>query len=107
MSLLKRTAPILLAAAALLAPAAADAAVRVLLGSRNGSVRFRASASACGHKLNSPRRYSFAAGGGSIELRDSDGKRITGCGGEGKAGGGVLIDGFGRFRGQLVAHADG
>ena len=156
MSLLKRTAPILLAAAALLAPAAADAAwkvhgrgfghgvglsqygaygyaqhgrsyreilghyyshtkvgkgaggtVRVLLGSRNGSVRFRGSGSACGHKLNSRRRYSFAAGGGSIELRDSDGKRITGCGGEGKAGGGVLIDGFGRFRGQLVAHADG
>src|SRR5215213_3969327 len=156
MNLLKRTAPILLAAAALLAPAAADAAwkvhgrgfghgvglsqygaygyaqhgrsyreildhyyshtkvgkgaggtVRVLLGSRNGSVRFRGSGSACGHKLNSRRRYSFAAGGGSIELRDSDGKRITGCGGEGKAGGGVLIDGFGRFRGQLVAHADG
>jgi stage II sporulation protein D len=156
MSFLKRTAPIALAAAALLAPAAADAAwkvdgrgfghgvglsqygaygyaehgrsyreilhhyyvgtrlgrgaggtVRVLLGSRNGSVGFRGSGAACGHRLNQRRRYSFAAGGGSVELRDSDGKRITGCGGEGKAGGGVLIDGFGRFRGELVAHANG
>ncbi len=83
------------------------ARVRVLLGSRDDSVTFRGAAKACGRKLSPRRRYSFVSRSGDVSLRNAEGHRIAGCGGEGQASGGVAIGGFGRYRGSLVAHPDG
>ncbi len=40
-------------------------------------------------------------------LRKQGGRRVAGCGAEGKASTGVKIEGFGRYRGSLVARATG
>ncbi len=80
--------------------------VRVLLGSGEGSVGFTGAGRACGRKLAPGRRYAFEADGGGVVLRDG-GKRLASCGREGKAGAGITVGGFGRYRGSLVARNDG
>ncbi len=79
--------------------------VRVLLGSGGGSVGFTGASRACGEGIDPDRDYSFAAEGGGVVLRGGGGK-IKGCGNEGKAGSSLRIDGFGRYRGSLVARND-
>ncbi len=81
--------------------------IRVLLGSGEGSVGFSGANRACGKGLRPGRDYSFGIEGGAVVLRDGGGRRVAGCGQEGKASSGVAIKGFGRYRGSLVAHAAG
>ncbi|MQA74579.1 MAG: SpoIID/LytB domain-containing protein [Solirubrobacterales bacterium] len=84
------------------------AKVRVLLGSGAGSVGFSGATRACGERLAKGRGYSFAANGRGVVLRSRDGRRLRGCGPEGEAAGHtVRIAGYGRYRGGLVARADG
>jgi stage II sporulation protein D len=80
--------------------------VRVLLGSGGSSVGFRGASRACGQKLDPSGHYDFVASGGGVSLEGAHGK-IAGCGPEGVASAGIEISGFGRYRGSLVAHADG
>jgi stage II sporulation protein D len=80
--------------------------VRVLLGSGGSSVDFRGASRACGQKVDPGSRYEFVASGGGVSLQGAQGK-VTGCGPEGVASAGIEISGFGRYRGALVAHADG
>ena len=82
--------------------------VRVLLGSGQGSVGFSRARNACGKRLDTGRDYVLTASGGGVEL-SAKGKRLASCGTEGVASGpgGIDIEGFGRFRGSLVARADG
>jgi stage II sporulation protein D len=81
--------------------------VRVLLGTASSGVGFSGAARACGKRLNPSRTYELAGGAGGVELRRG-GRRVAGCGKEGKASGRVVrIDGFGSYRGSLVARADG
>jgi stage II sporulation protein D len=80
--------------------------VRVLLGSGGSSVGFRGASRACGEKLDPTGRYEFVASGGGVSLQGAHGK-LAGCGPEGVASAGIEISGFGRYRGSLVAHADG
>jgi stage II sporulation protein D len=79
--------------------------VRVLLGSGGGSVGFSGAGRACGRRLESGRRYTLEADGGGVVLR-AGGRRLERCGKEGKAGSGLRIGGFGRYRGALVARND-
>jgi stage II sporulation protein D len=79
--------------------------VRVLLGSGGGSVGFSGAERACGRRLEPGRRYTLSADGGGVVLRAGD-RRLERCGSEGKAGGGLRIGGFGRYRGALVARND-
>jgi stage II sporulation protein D len=81
--------------------------IRVLLGSGSDSVRFVGARKACGRKLNADRGYSLVLTGGDVSLRNDEGRKLRGCGLEGAARGrGPLrIEGFGRYRGSLVAHA--
>jgi stage II sporulation protein D len=81
--------------------------VRVLLGSGGGSVGFTGADRACGRKLKPKRRYELSADGGGVVLRGKGGDRLSRCGREGKAAGGVRIGGFGRYRGALVARNNG
>ena len=81
--------------------------VRVLLGSGRGSVGFSGARRACGKPIRPGRRYSFAAEARRVVLRDRAGDRITACGPLGKAGAGVRIGGFGRYRGSVVARNAG
>jgi stage II sporulation protein D len=78
--------------------------VRVLLGSSGRSIAFSGARRACGKRIRRGRRYSF---GGGVVLRDRDGARIKACGGLGKAGAGLRIGGFGRYRGSLLARNAG
>ena len=79
----------------------------MLLGSGRGSVGFSGARRACGKRIRPGRRYSLAAEAGRVVLRDRAGDRITACGPLGKAGAGVRIGGFGRYRGSLVARNAG
>lgn len=82
--------------------------IRVLLGSGSGSVKFSGAGKACGTKLNRDKRYVFVSTGGGVSLRKVGGGRLGGCGREGKAAGRtVKIGGHGKYRGALVARADG
>lgn len=81
--------------------------VRVLLGSGEGSVSFRGAGRGCGKRLDPGARYSFAVESGRVVLRKAAGGRVSACGEEGKASSGVKIDGFGRYRGAVVARATG
>jgi stage II sporulation protein D len=81
--------------------------VRVLLDSGEGSISFSKAGRACGKKLNPDHAYSFSADGGGVELRKDGGKRIKGCGNEGKAGSTLRIGSHGIYRGKLVARNDG
>ena len=81
--------------------------VRVLLGSGGTSVGFRGASRACGEKLNSHRSYQFVVSSRGVALAASSGNKLTGCGDEAFASAGLEISGFGRYRGNLVAHADG
>ena len=81
--------------------------VRVLLGSGEATIAFSGAGRACGRKLRSGGRYSFEADGGGVVLRDPGGDRIDACGTEGKAGEGLRIGRFGRYRGSLVARNEG
>lgn len=81
--------------------------VRVLLGSGEGEVAFSGARRACGHRLRPARRYAFGIEAGKVALRRPGHGRIAGCGGEGRAGSGIEIDGLGRYRGSLVARATG
>ena len=81
--------------------------IRVLLGTGGGSVGFNGAGRACGKSLKSDRDYSFEADGGGVVLRDGDGDKLKACGTEGKAGSGLRIAGFGRYRGTLVARNEG
>jgi stage II sporulation protein D len=80
--------------------------VRVLLGSDASAVRFSGADRACGRRIDPGRRYAFVLSGGGVRLEGSRGK-VTGCGTEAVASAGVSIVGFGRYRGSLVARADG
>lgn len=80
--------------------------VRVLLGSAD-SVDFSGAARACGKELDKRSKYTFGVAGGGVELRDSHGDKLAACGGEGAAGSGLDIDGYGDYRGSLVAREDG
>ncbi len=79
--------------------------VRVLLGSGGGSVAFSGAEHACGRRIEPNRRYTMAAGGGGVVLRAGD-RRLKRCGKEGRAGSGLRIGGFGRYRGAVVARND-
>jgi stage II sporulation protein D len=81
--------------------------IRILLGSGAASVGFRGASRACGERLNSRRRYRFIASSAGVALEGASGDKLTGCGDEGVASSGLEISGFGRYRGNLVAHADG
>ncbi|MGH2951961.1 MAG: SpoIID/LytB domain-containing protein [Solirubrobacterales bacterium] len=87
---------------------AANERVRILLGSGQGSVGFSGARSACGERIDPGRDYVLTYAAGRVEL-NRGGERLAACGGEGaaKGRGGVDIEGFGRYRGSLVAHADG
>jgi stage II sporulation protein D len=86
---------------------AKERSVRILLGSRSGAVGFSGAKRACGRRISPGKRYELAPAGSGIELRRGS-KRVTGCGDEGRASGGaVRIDGFGAYRGSLVARASG
>jgi stage II sporulation protein D len=85
----------------------ADGKIRVLLGSGSSSVGFRGASRACGEKLNSHRHYQFVVSSAGVALEGSSGNKLTGCGDEGVASAGLEISRFGRYRGNLVAHADG
>ena len=78
----------------------------MLLGSGGGSVAFSGAEHACGRRIEPNRRYTMAAGGGGVVLRAGD-RRLERCGNEGRAGSGLRIGGFGRYRGAVVARNDG
>jgi len=80
--------------------------IRVLLG-ESGSVGFSGAGKACGESLSKRSKYTFVAAGGGVDLRDSHGKKVTGCGDEGVASEGIKIAGYGSYRGRLVAHENG
>jgi stage II sporulation protein D len=82
--------------------------VRVLLGSQD-SVGFRGADEACGRDLNPSKEYSFELSGSKASLLAPNGSQLRSCGKEGKAKGGgtINIEGFGRYRGDLVASVDG
>jgi stage II sporulation protein D len=82
--------------------------VRVLLGSQS-NVGFSRARDACGRALNPDKRYSFALSGSRTTLLGANGSKLGSCGKEGRAKGArtISIDGFGRYRGDLVASADG
>jgi stage II sporulation protein D len=79
--------------------------VRVLIASGLGSVPFTGADKACGENLDEDKEYSFRLDGGNVELRNSNGNRISGCGDEGSAEGGksVTYSGVGAYRGELHA----
>ncbi|MDX6582661.1 MAG: hypothetical protein QOI10_1845 [Solirubrobacterales bacterium] len=81
--------------------------VRVLLGSGEGAVGFTGAGNGCGKHLDPRAGYSFEVDSGDVVLRKQGGHRVATCGAEGKASTGVKIDGFGRYRGSLVARATG
>jgi stage II sporulation protein D len=81
--------------------------VRVLLGSGQGSVGFTGAGKACHKRIHEDGHYSFGVESGKVVLRKQGGHKVANCGGEGKASSGVRIEGFGRYRGSLVAHATG
>jgi stage II sporulation protein D len=85
----------------------AEGKVRVLLGAGEGAVGFSGARTACGERLRQARDYSFDVAAGGVVLRDGGGGRLARCGAEGKASAGVTVDGFGSFRGSLVARATG
>jgi stage II sporulation protein D len=81
--------------------------VRVLLGSGQGTVGFAGAGMACGKRIHPDDHYRFGVERGDVVLRKQNGHRVAGCGVEGKASSGLRIEGFGRYRGSLVAHATG
>ncbi len=83
--------------------------VRVLLGTA-GSVAFSGARRACGRDLKPSRTYRAELGGGSVRLETQGGHRLEGCGETLDARGtkGPLeLGGFGSYRGDLLAAADG
>jgi stage II sporulation protein D len=82
--------------------------VRVLLGTQ-GSVGFTNAESACGRDVNPSKDYSFALSGSSVSLLGPNDSKLRSCGNEGRAKGGrtISITGSGRYRGDLVARANG
>jgi stage II sporulation protein D len=76
-----------------------------LLG-ESGSVGFSGAGKACGKHIKKRSKFTFVAAGGGVELRDSRGRKVAACGGEGKASDGIKIAGYGSYRGSLVAHED-
>ena len=81
--------------------------VRVLLGSGSERVGFSGATRACGKRIKPTERYDFVADGRAVELR-SGARRIAGCGDEGRASDRVIrIEGFGTYRGSLVARPSG
>jgi stage II sporulation protein D len=81
--------------------------VRVLLGSGQGTVGFTGAGKACGRGLDQRGDYTFGVESGDVVLRKQGGGRVASCGAEGKASSGIEVDGFGRYRGSLVARATG
>lgn len=81
--------------------------VRVLLSTRS-QVGFTRARRACGGRANPQRNYSFA-GSRRVALLNARGKRLRRCGRQARARGpgGVRIFGHGRYRGALVARAEG
>ena len=84
-----------------------DGNVRVLLGSGQGAVGFSGAGKACGKRIHSGQHYTFGVESGDVLLRKRGGHKVANCGGEGKASSGLRIEGFGRYRGSLVARATG
>lgn len=84
-------------------------AVRVLLGTRDGSVAFTRGKRACGTDLKPSRTYVASRRGGNVRLQTAGGRKLSGCGAKlvAKGAGPISIDGEGRFRGDLVAQVDG
>ncbi len=81
--------------------------VRVLLGSGQGAVGFSGAGRACGKRVHSADHYTLGVESGDVVLRKQGGHKVANCGAEGKASSGVRIEGFGRYRGALVARATG
>jgi stage II sporulation protein D len=81
--------------------------VRVLLGSGQGSIGFSGAGKACHERIHADDRYSFGVESGTVVLRKRNGHKVARCGDEGRASSGIRIEGFGRYRGSLVAHATG
>jgi stage II sporulation protein D len=81
--------------------------VRVLLGSGQGSVGFAGAGKACHKRIHADDHYSFGVESGKVVLRKQNGHKVAGCGPEGRASSGIRVEGFGRYRGSLVAHATG
>jgi stage II sporulation protein D len=81
--------------------------VRVLLGSGQGTVGFTGATTGCGKRLDRGRDYTFGVESGNVVLRVAGGGRVGACGREGKASSGIKIEGFGHYRGSLVARATG
>ena len=81
--------------------------VRVLLGSGQGTIGFTGAGKACGKRLDRRAHYRFGVESGNVILREDGGRRVARCGAEGKASSGIKIEGFGRYRGSLVARATG
>jgi stage II sporulation protein D len=78
--------------------------VRVLLTTGLGSLPFTNAGRACGKDINPDRSYSFGIAGDRVELNRSSGRRITRCGAEGAASGGIVrFEGVGGYRGKLIA----
>jgi stage II sporulation protein D len=84
-----------------------DGNVRVLLGSGQGAVGFSGAGKACAKRIHSNERYTFGVERGTVVLRKRGGHKVANCGSEGNASSGVRIEGFGRYRGSVVAHATG
>ena len=82
--------------------------VRVLLGSQS-NIGFSHARSACGRDLNPDKDYAFALSGSRATLLAPNGSKLRSCGKEARAKGSrtVSIDGFGRYRGDLIASVDG
>jgi stage II sporulation protein D len=83
--------------------------VRVLLGTA-GSVSFSGSRRACGRDLKPSGTYRAVLSGRSVRLQSGAGKTLARCGktldARGSKGA-IKIGGFGSYRGDLVAAADG
>ena len=82
--------------------------VRVLLGAQS-SVGFTRARQACGRDLNPDKDYAFALSDSTTVLLGSNDNKLRSCGKEGRAKGArtITIDGFGRYRGDLIATLDG
>jgi stage II sporulation protein D len=82
-------------------------AVRVLLRSGAGTVRFSGARVACGRELETNREYVADKAGSGVRLRTAGGEQLASCGRELRARGGesIKVEGKGTYRGDLVARA--
>jgi stage II sporulation protein D len=83
-------------------------AIRVLLDSGVGSVKFQKATHACGRYVNRRRAYLFVQSGSSVKLSRTGGATLANCGNAGSAWGkGVIRIAGRRYRGSLRVKAAG